>query len=48
MRIVKNKEEFKSQMDRAVSEAENSFGNGAVFIEKIFRKAKTYRNSSFS
>ena len=34
MRIVENKNEFKSQMSRAVSEAKNSFGNGAVFIEK--------------
>ena len=40
MRIVKNKEEFKSQMDRAVSEAENSFGNGAVFIEKYLEKPR--------
>ncbi|MEZ4847264.1 MAG: acetyl-CoA carboxylase biotin carboxylase subunit [Bacteroidia bacterium] len=34
MRIVEKKEEFRSQMERAVSEAENAFGNGAVFIEK--------------
>lgn len=34
MRIVQNKEEFSSQMERAVSEATNSFGNGAVFVEK--------------
>ncbi|MEL6592080.1 MAG: acetyl-CoA carboxylase biotin carboxylase subunit [Bacteroidota bacterium] len=34
MRIVENKDEFASQMERAVSEAESAFGNGAVFIEK--------------
>jgi propionyl-CoA carboxylase alpha chain len=34
MRVVENAEEFEEQMDRAVSEAVNSFGNGAVFIEK--------------
>ncbi len=34
MRVVDNADEFEEQMDRAVSEAVNSFGNGAVFIEK--------------
>lgn len=34
MRIVENRDEFESQMDRAVSEAISAFGNGAVFIEK--------------
>jgi len=34
MRIVENKSEFEPQMDRAISEAINAFGNGAVFIEK--------------
>ncbi|MCB0703653.1 MAG: acetyl-CoA carboxylase biotin carboxylase subunit [Saprospiraceae bacterium] len=34
MRIVENREEFRSQMDRAISEAESAFGDGAVFIEK--------------
>jgi propionyl-CoA carboxylase alpha chain len=34
MRIVNNKEEFESQMDRAISEAISAFGDGAVFIEK--------------
>jgi acetyl-CoA carboxylase biotin carboxylase subunit len=34
MRIVENDEEFDEQMDRAVSEAISSFGNGACFIEK--------------
>lgn len=34
MRIVERREEFESQMDRAVSEAISSFGDGAVFIEK--------------
>ena len=35
MRVVENAEEFKSQMERAVSEAVNSFGDGRVFIEKF-------------
>ena len=34
MRVVEKQEDFKEQMDRAVSEAVSSFGNGAVFIEK--------------
>ncbi len=34
MRIVDNAGEFESQMKRAISEAENAFGDGAVFIEK--------------
>jgi len=34
MRVVESANEFESQMDRAVSEAVSSFGNGAVFIEK--------------
>lgn len=34
MRIVENKEEFESQMDRAISEAVSAFGDGSVFIEK--------------
>jgi len=34
MRIVEQAADFESQMDRAVSEAINSFGDGAVFIEK--------------
>lgn len=34
MRIVNGAEEFESQMERAISEATNSFGNGAVFVEK--------------
>jgi acetyl-CoA carboxylase biotin carboxylase subunit len=35
MRIVERIEEFEGQMARAVSEAESSFGNGAVFVEKF-------------
>lgn len=35
MRIVRKEEELKSQMERAISEAIASFGNGAVFIEKF-------------
>lgn len=34
MRVVEEPNEFEEQMDRAVSEAVSSFGNGAVFIEK--------------
>lgn len=34
MRIVDKVEDFEEQMERAVSEAESSFGDGAVFIEK--------------
>lgn len=40
MRIVQNKEEFSSQMERAVSEATNSFGNGAVFVEKYVQNPR--------
>ncbi len=35
MRIVENEAEFEEQMNRAVSEAKSSFGDGAVFIEKF-------------
>ena len=34
MRVVNNEDEFESQMNRAVSEAINAFGDGSVFIEK--------------
>ena len=34
MRIVENEAEFVQQMERAVSEAESAFGDGAVFLEK--------------
>lgn len=34
MRVVEKEEDFESQMERAVSEAQASFGDGAVFIEK--------------
>ncbi len=34
MRIVESEAEFDEQMDRAVSEAISSFGDGSVFIEK--------------
>ena len=34
MRIVENEAEFEEQMKRAISEAESSFGDGSVFIEK--------------
>jgi propionyl-CoA carboxylase alpha chain len=35
MRIVENSKEFEDQMKRAISEAENAFGDGSVFIEKF-------------
>ncbi len=35
MRIVENANEFEDQMKRAISEAENAFGDGSVFIEKF-------------
>lgn len=34
MRVVEKEEDFTSQMDRAISEAVNAFGDGSVFIEK--------------
>lgn len=34
MRIVDKESEFESQMNRAISEAKNAFGDGSVFIEK--------------
>ncbi|MCU0468573.1 MAG: acetyl-CoA carboxylase biotin carboxylase subunit, partial [Arcicella sp.] len=40
MRVVENEAEFDEQMDRAVSEAITSFGNGAVFIEKYITAPK--------
>ncbi len=35
MRVVNREEEFDEQMERAVSEAVSSFGDGSVFIEKF-------------
>lgn len=35
MRIVEKMEDFEEQLERAVSEAVSSFGDGAVFIEKF-------------
>jgi acetyl-CoA carboxylase biotin carboxylase subunit len=34
MRVVESEADFKSQMDRAISEAISAFGDGSVFIEK--------------
>lgn len=34
MRVVEKEADFKSQMERAVSEAESAFGDGSVFIER--------------
>ncbi|MEC4112699.1 acetyl-CoA carboxylase biotin carboxylase subunit [Myroides pelagicus] len=35
IRIVEKEEEFESQIQRAISEATNAFGDGSVFIEKF-------------
>jgi acetyl-CoA carboxylase, biotin carboxylase subunit len=40
MRIVESEEQFEEQMERAVSEAISSFGDGAVFIEKYVTKPR--------
>ena len=40
MRIVNHADEFDEQMDRAVSEAISSFGDGSVFIEKYITSPK--------
>jgi acetyl-CoA carboxylase biotin carboxylase subunit len=40
MRIVERDEDFDEQMQRAVSEAISSFGDGAVFIEKYITSPK--------
>ncbi|MFN3403595.1 MAG: acetyl-CoA carboxylase biotin carboxylase subunit [Cytophagaceae bacterium] len=40
MRIVEKEEDFDQQLDRAVSEAISSFGDGSVFIEKYINSPK--------
>lgn len=40
MRIVEGENEFEEQMERAVSEAISSFGDGSVFIEKYVTKPR--------
>ncbi|EIM76420.1 carbamoyl-phosphate synthase L chain ATP-binding protein [Nitritalea halalkaliphila LW7] len=40
MRIVEAEEEFEEQMQRAISEAQSAFGDGAVFIEKFITSPK--------
>ena len=40
MRIVESAVDFESQMERAQSEARNSFGNDAVFVEKFISSPK--------
>ena len=40
MRIVHDPKDFEEQMDRAMSEARNSFGNDEVFIEKFIASPK--------
>ena len=40
MRIVEKEADFTPQMDRAISEAVNAFGDGSVFIEKYVTKPR--------
>jgi propionyl-CoA carboxylase alpha chain len=40
MRIVEDEKSFEEQMERAVSEAQSAFGDGAVFIEKYITKPR--------
>ena len=40
MRIVENESIFEQQMERAISEAKSSFGDGSVFIEKYITKPR--------
>lgn len=40
MRVVHKDEDFQSEMERAMSEAQSAFGNGAVFVEKFIASPK--------
>ena len=40
MRVVEKESDFTSQMNRAISEALNAFGDGSVFIEKYVTKPR--------
>ena len=40
MRAVYGKENVKEELERAISEAERSFGNGAVFMERLVLKPR--------
>ncbi len=40
MRIVHQDEDFEGEMERAMSEAQSAFGNGAVFVEKFITAPK--------
>lgn len=40
MRVVEKEEELQGSMERAISEAKSSFGNGAVFLEKFITSPK--------
>lgn len=40
MRIVEEEKDLEDQMDRAISEAKNSFGDGSVFIERYVGSPK--------
>lgn len=40
MRIVRQEADFEEEMNRAISEAQSAFGDGAVFIEKFITSPK--------
>ena len=40
MRVVEKADQLKEQMDRAISEAISSFGDGSVFIEKYIQRPR--------
>lgn len=40
MRVVEQEEDLEEQMARAISEAESSFGDGSVFVEKFVQKPR--------
>ena len=40
MRVVESEKDLKEQMDRAISEAISSFGDGSVFIEKFIQRPR--------
>ncbi|NNC84213.1 MAG: acetyl-CoA carboxylase biotin carboxylase subunit [Flavobacteriales bacterium] len=40
MRIVERAEDFKEQLERAISEAQSSFGDGSVFIERYVTRPR--------
>jgi propionyl-CoA carboxylase alpha chain len=40
MRVVEKESQFEEQMQRAISEAKSSFGDGSVFIEKYINSPR--------